>query len=361
MPNREDVSTGVTFYEVVHRLKEFSLPFHQDGLNYVEGAQCDLLREKSVAQVNVRSRSNKKMNIFGDDRDIIVPKLRRLLDKPDHAVRFLEKNSPGPGHCHHYYELRLQLRHRLDTPECLEIVPPETRHLTLSFAVFKATLIFRAENDALRFVTWSNSATVNANFINDTGGEIFFRQLALMDSAHEKKLYPESRIELSRLVLSMLIELISTAKLNEKLNFREESSTVASAGNYIHYNYFRPELSVADIAGILGVNPRYLPGLFRRHFGMTVSEYITEARLRRACELLDYGDLSISDVAKQCGWKRLNYFSTVFKKRLGITPAQYAKSRHNGKIRDAATFTGWMLQNDSRENLGLKKDADDSH
>ena len=65
---------------------------------------------------------------------------------------------------------------------------------------------------------------------------------------------------------------------------------------------------------------------FREETGISVQQAIVDARLKRACELIDYGGLRLSDIALMVGFQDQSYFSRTFQKAYGITPTQYRRS-----------------------------------
>ena len=86
------------------------------------------------------------------------------------------------------------------------------------------------------------------------------------------------------------------------------------------------QLTVASLACDAGISEVYFRKLFKKHCGISPSDYITAVRLKKAKSLMRYPFLSLSDCAKQSGFSSLQYFCRVFKKETGITPAAYRKS-----------------------------------
>jgi AraC-like DNA-binding protein len=82
-------------------------------------------------------------------------------------------------------------------------------------------------------------------------------------------------------------------------------------------------IAVSDLAKALGVGAEHCIRLFKRHLGQTPMQYLIDQRLQRASELLSNPQLSISEVARRCGFPNRSYFSRVFARRLGIGPATY--------------------------------------
>lgn len=94
---------------------------------------------------------------------------------------------------------------------------------------------------------------------------------------------------------------------------------------YIH-QHFGQELSLEDAAAQAPISPYYLSHLFRQELGMTFSEYLTKVRLEEARRLLSDTDLRIGDVAMAVGYGDAGYFSRVFRKAAGCTPAEYRRA-----------------------------------
>lgn len=90
-------------------------------------------------------------------------------------------------------------------------------------------------------------------------------------------------------------------------------------------SHLAEELSVRDLATLCYVSADHLTRLFKKKYGMTVSEYIQEKRIRLAGELLQREDLTISMVANTVGFGNYSYFTEQFKKHYGMTPREYQK------------------------------------
>jgi AraC-like DNA-binding protein len=82
---------------------------------------------------------------------------------------------------------------------------------------------------------------------------------------------------------------------------------------------------VARIAQQVGTSERRLLGLFREHFGSTVSGFAAEARLRAACRLLNETQMSIREVAAEVGFRNPGNFTSAFKERHGLTPSAWRR------------------------------------
>ena len=85
------------------------------------------------------------------------------------------------------------------------------------------------------------------------------------------------------------------------------------------------ELSIASIANELGYNVKYVSHIFKEKMGVSYSEYLRNIRLKYAVSLLEHGIDSVKNVAVLSGFQDPLYFSSVFKKAIGISPKDYKK------------------------------------
>lgn len=88
-----------------------------------------------------------------------------------------------------------------------------------------------------------------------------------------------------------------------------------------------PGFSLSNLAEEMGYNMKYLSHLFRKHMGVTYTEYLSTMRIRYAVTLFDHGIDSVKNVAFLCGFRDPLYFSTVFKKIVGDAPSSYRNKK----------------------------------
>lgn len=116
-------------------------------------------------------------------------------------------------------------------------------------------------------------------------------------------------------------------KLGGKQEKEEDSGKIPNlfvqkAADYIKLNYSE-KISIKEIADQLYLSPNYLSELFKKHTGKTISEYLTDYRLEKACQLLDHAEYRVGDVSGMVGIHDGRYFSNMFKKKYGMTPTEY--------------------------------------
>ncbi|MCG8502698.1 MAG: AraC family transcriptional regulator [Firmicutes bacterium] len=116
--------------------------------------------------------------------------------------------------------------------------------------------------------------------------------------------------------------------LHEGRNRKQKHESTLLVDNikaYINENYYHPDLSAGMIAQHFDMSNVHLSRMFKMQAKKGVLEYIHEVRLTKAKELLEKGDLSIKDIAKQTGYYSSIAFIRVFKKYEGITPGNFKK------------------------------------
>lgn len=90
---------------------------------------------------------------------------------------------------------------------------------------------------------------------------------------------------------------------------------------------FREPIGLNDAAAEAGVNSTYLSYLFGKEMGIGFSGYVLRLRIEYACTLLEKGGVKVREAAVRSGFSDVHYFSKVFKKMTGQSPASYTKRR----------------------------------
>ncbi len=96
---------------------------------------------------------------------------------------------------------------------------------------------------------------------------------------------------------------------------------------YIDRRLNRSELGVSAVAERFGVSDSYLRRFFRSAFGISPGAYIKKSRIENAKILLQTGYYTIGQVASQCGFESLSYFSAEFHRSVGCSPREYMNKK----------------------------------
>lgn len=103
---------------------------------------------------------------------------------------------------------------------------------------------------------------------------------------------------------------------------RSYSIAVRTCMDYIDFHY-DTDITLASLADMCFVSSSYLSAQFKKESGITITDYISRTRIRQALTLLNTTQLSIGEIASQCGFADANYFTRIFKKNMGKSPKEY--------------------------------------
>jgi AraC-like DNA-binding protein len=101
-------------------------------------------------------------------------------------------------------------------------------------------------------------------------------------------------------------------------------ASLIAARAYIQ-EHWRRRFTLGAVAEACHVSPSHLCKGFRKHFGVSPVSLAIDLKLDHAQELLRDADLTVTEVALECGFADIFYFSRTFKKRIGIGPKAYRR------------------------------------
>ena len=108
------------------------------------------------------------------------------------------------------------------------------------------------------------------------------------------------------------------------------SSAVEQLKNILYANISNSDFRLGDVMRSIGFNEDYIRRCFKREIGKTPLGYLTELRIDQAKVLLTQETFtSIENISAICGFGDSFYFSTCFKKHVGVAPLQYRKMNEN--------------------------------
>lgn len=96
---------------------------------------------------------------------------------------------------------------------------------------------------------------------------------------------------------------------------------VKDAKTYIQEHIYE-RLTLAEVAGAIGISQNYLSSLFRLYNGSGFSEYVAESKIQLAKEMLAKGNMKIYQISEKLGFDNPQYFSKVYKKYTGYSPSE---------------------------------------
>ena len=114
-------------------------------------------------------------------------------------------------------------------------------------------------------------------------------------------------------------------RLVRKHSLKDYSPPVQKALTYIDAD-ISGNLSLSSVSLALNISSSYLSTLFRKETGQTLTDYISQRRIKHAMHLLETTKLQVQTIAQHCGIMDVQYFSKVFKRITGKTPKEYRET-----------------------------------
>lgn len=109
------------------------------------------------------------------------------------------------------------------------------------------------------------------------------------------------------------------------------SLPVRKAIDLIHARY-REELPLDRLVEHLKLNKSYFCTLFKKETGQTFTAYLNQVRVEKSKRCLIREDRSILEIALSVGFSSQNYFTIIFRRVTGLTPAQFRRQGLSGRV-----------------------------
>ena len=167
--------------------------------------------------------------------------------------------------------------------------------------------------DLTNAVIWKVSTYYPSVIQSLFGGEVSFQPLMELTEA------------------APMVHWISTVLLpiSENIAERQLSRQGQLAAELKHYmdNNLEKDMTVESIAAVAALSRGYASSIFKKRYGVSINQYLLNARMAKAKELLCQPLLKIRDIAAMVGFYNNAHFSAVFKREVGIPPRDYRDQR----------------------------------
>jgi two-component system response regulator YesN len=155
-----------------------------------------------------------------------------------------------------------------------------------------------------------------------------------LDSQNETSFFDYTGIakEFSELSGDALLEsayqkfIFLTSYVKPQNNIDYTNNIVKVTKEYLESHYAE-DISLEDAAEQVNISPQYFSKLIKKTTGFNFIDWLSMLRVKKAKELLTNSNLTVKEVCFMVGYKDPNYFSRIFKKRIGITPSEYVKKQ----------------------------------
>ncbi|MEJ5900118.1 AraC family transcriptional regulator [Ochrobactrum teleogrylli] len=205
---------------------------------------------------------------------------------------------------------------------CAIVWPKNTAHLTVTLD----TSFFSAEESEEATHNWTPIHFSNRQCLQLA--QILWGELQV--SPHVSSTYMDA----FRTVLTgVLVRNASIARGSNKQQFGLSNYACRQIENYLRENY-RQQVSVPDMASLIGISAGHFATCFRASFGLTPHQYLMRLRLDEAERCLRETDISLSELAATLGFSSQSHMTTALRKYRHLTPGEvrrrsYAQRRKN--------------------------------
>lgn len=148
---------------------------------------------------------------------------------------------------------------------------------------------------------------------------------------HSMRFYLENPSMINQNLLKIKVQELIHILLNSKESARMKTilGSLFKAKEYefkeIIHSHLYEDLSIQDLAFFTGLSLSSFKRKFKAVFGTSPGQYIKSKRLERAKELLERTSLRVSEIAYDCGFNDIGYFSKSFSSSYQLTPSNYRK------------------------------------
>lgn len=131
---------------------------------------------------------------------------------------------------------------------------------------------------------------------------------------------------LNILILNVIRRSKSNLVISTQKNATKECTYIR---NYIDIHYASP-ITLDLLADETYLDKFYLVHVFKKQYDISPINYLIEKRIEESANLLETTNYSVSDISSIVGFNSLSYYSQIFKRKTGLSPAEHRK-KHRKK------------------------------
>lgn len=209
-------------------------------------------------------------------------------------------------------------------PRCLHRGTP-SNDCIYECLVFDLTMIFKnskIETDKYIYPILNGDKSINCILSND-GNEIHNTTNELFLSIKNNSDYYELNVifQIFRVIYKLYqLGYVTTPTKNTTRQVKNISHLL----EWIEENLSK-QITLDSLSKISGYSNKYLCNIFKTYTSKTPIDYINYLRIENACMIMTNTDKSITEIAFECGFHDLSYFSKTFKNNKGVPPKEYKK------------------------------------
>ena len=160
--------------------------------------------------------------------------------------------------------------------------------------------------------------------INRLSYEYHFDKSELLTVYEQGLMHKKENMSELKTLIKPLCHMLSLLQIMiGDIQVRESKSKIFDSILAFVQNNIMQNITIRSIADACACSESTVSHLFKEYTNQSVKKYVNNLRIKQAEKLLLTTDLPIGNVAILCGFTDTNYFSTAFKKSVGLSPVKY--------------------------------------
>ncbi|MBJ6367132.1 AraC family transcriptional regulator [Snuella sedimenti] len=143
-----------------------------------------------------------------------------------------------------------------------------------------------------------------------------------------KSNYTDYQLEYANILSLNFISTYIFSKIDIPFTHQNKDNLVGAIIDFLNNNINKTYKS-KDIAKEFKLSPSYLHTIFKKRTGYSPIHFFNLKKIQKACEYLNFTDLSIKEISFKIGIQDPLYFSRLFKKYMGTSPKTYKNNQNH--------------------------------
>ncbi len=244
--------------------------------------------------------------------------------------KIIARRYSGALYCSHIHRSPKCMEMCLESDRCGIIAATDKRDLHVykcPFGIYEALMPIYKNDDIVAYIfvgmgieDSEESFKQLMNSVLDVSPNLNKKQLE--SSIGNLPRYSKEKLEAFSILLPMIAEYIETNNL-----LVDNDMTIGQLVKSYVKNNLSKKITLSDLAWNLHCSTVTITEHFKDEFGITIMEYVMKKRMEKAVRLLSNSELSIHEVAEECGFGDDEYFSKCFKKHYGSAPKHWRRQK----------------------------------
>lgn len=228
-------------------------------------------------------------------------------------------NNQEEQQMHNSYEQELREMKSIETGNIEMLESCWTEVQPTSYGTLSKDRIRNIKNLCIVLVSFASRSAIRGGIHPEMAYSLCDSYIQKIEDCNEPAILAQLARRAERRYTELVIDANSYKKNREEQRL---SSHIEHCKKYI-FSHLHDKLTVQEIAEELHLNANYLSGLFKRHEGQTILQFVLKEKIKLAQNMLTYSDYSYSEIANYLGFSSQSHLGVHFKKYVHMTLSEY--------------------------------------